>query len=202
MSKLACFAVLVAALLSLLAVVSSTAGAVTWDNSGNTDFTATAGPWTLTSTGIPLACGGWDIAGKTTTPLAGVGVPLIDITAKSTDCTLSGQPYFYDCGSTFTANAQIGAVTTGVLDITCSVYIAGVRICHVEGAVSSTYTNPSGAVAGLLATSTATNLRTTNGVANCPLGSGDVTHVGALSFRVTSGAGGSGTLGPVIVGTP
>jgi hypothetical protein len=201
MSRIVRFAVLVASLMSLFAVMSSTAGAVTWDNSGNTHFTATAGAGTLSSTGVALNCASADATGKTTTPAVGATAALVHATINFTTCLLSGQAVGVECGVTLTATSQSGSVTSGSADATCGVYLAGIKVCHIEGSVNGTYTNPSGATAGVLQTTTGGNLRTTNAQSNCALGNNEPTHLSVLTFRVTNGTGGTGTLGPIITRT-
>jgi len=205
MSRIARFAVLVAALMSLFAVLSSTAGAVTWSNDGDTAFTATAGPGTLSSTSQFLVCSGGDAVGGTTNG-SGVNAPIVHATITFTGCSLSGQTNFHvECGVTLTAVSQTTVaprVTSGNADATCSVYFAGVKVCHLEGGVAGTYTNPTApSTFGRLVTNTGGSLRTTNGASNCPLGSGDLAHLSPLTFSVTAGTGGpTPHLGPSITG--
>src|ERR1044071_3993997 len=58
MSKFARLVVLVTALSSLFAMLSSTAGAVTWHNTGGTSFHATGGPMTYSRASVSLTCSG------------------------------------------------------------------------------------------------------------------------------------------------
>jgi hypothetical protein len=200
MSRIARFAVLVAALMSLFAVMSSTAGAVTWHNTGNTAFTATGGAGTLSSTGVALNCSGSSATG--TAPALTVGATLaVSGTVTFSGCLLSGQSVGVDCGYTLTGTSQSGTTTSGTVDATCGVYLATIKICHIAGTVSGSYVNPSGATAGKLSTVTGGTLRTSNGASNCPLGNGDLSHLSPLNFSVSAGTGGSGTLGPIITRT-
>jgi len=203
MSRIARFAVLVAALMSLFAVLSSSAGAVTWTNLGATSFTATGGAGTLSSTSQFLVCSGSDVRGVTT---HGVGVlaPVVHATINfGGGCSLSGQAVGVECGVTLTAASQTTVaprVTSGTADVTCGVYLAGQKICHLEGPVSGTYTNPvAPSTPGVLRTHTGGSLRATNGVSNCPLGASDLAHLSPLTFTVESGTGGTNpNLGPFI----
>src|SRR3982751_1380735 len=105
MSRIARFAVLVAALMSLLGVMSSTVGAVTWSNDGDTAFTANGGAGTLTSTSQPWVCSGSDVRGVTTHGV-GVNAPIFHATIGFTGCSLSGQTTGFECGVTLTAASQ------------------------------------------------------------------------------------------------
>ena len=185
MSKIVRFAVLVASLMSLFAVMSSTAGAVTWHNSGSTAFTATAGPGTLSSTSASLNCTGASATG--TAPALTVGATYaVSGTATFTGCSLGGVATGVDCGYTLTGTSQSGSVTSGAVDVTCGVYQFGAKLCHIGGSASGTYTNPVSGV-GVLALATGGNLITSNGTSgSCPLGNGDRGHLSAFSFRTTS----------------
>src|ERR1700712_4869417 len=85
MSKIMRIAVLAMSLVSLFAVMSSAAGAVTWTNTGQTPFTATAGSGTLSSTGVILDCGGGDASGITSTPVSGLGAAIVHGTINFTN---------------------------------------------------------------------------------------------------------------------
>src|SRR4051812_45341566 len=100
MSKIARFAVLVAALMSLFAVMSSAAGAVTWENAGNTSFTATAGAHTLAGTGIVLACAGATATGTAPdTPFMPTGSNRWSVATMTVtySCPLLGSPGSQEC---------------------------------------------------------------------------------------------------------
>jgi hypothetical protein len=200
MSKIARFTVLMVGLSSLFAVLSSTAGAVTWHNRGDTTFTATGGTGTLSSTGVTLGCPGADGSGTVpATPLV-AGTLQIAGTVTFTGCTLSGQSIGLDCGYAFTVTTQPSVgVSSGAVDVTCGVYLAGLKICHISGASTATYTNPSGATAGTFVMGTNNNLAFSNGsVGTCPAGNGDKGHLTALTFRISDSVL---PLGPVITRT-
>jgi hypothetical protein len=179
MSRIARFAVLVAALASLFAVMSSTAGAVTWTNEGNTQIHATGAGGRLHIGANTLAC-----TGATATGDAPVHSAAATYVATGhvifTPCTLVGQSTFVSCsysltGAAFTG-ATLGGVTTGAADVTCDARLeaGGIGLCHIEGSTAASYTNPSAAGGtGRLTLSTSTTLTVTNfGSTNCPLGTG------------------------------
>jgi hypothetical protein len=203
MTRIARFVVLVAGLMSLFGTLSGSAGAVTWHNSGDTAFTATSGAVTLSSTGASLSCpsGGTMTASAASGPFVGVVWSAFTGTTTATGCTLGVSNYSFGCAYTFTATFQALPATTGTADMTCSWYFGGSQICHIEGSVSATYTNPSGSVKGRLAWATGGNLILTNGSAGtCPLGNGDRAHLSALTYLLTAGTGGGGN-GPIITRT-
>jgi hypothetical protein len=202
MSKLARFVVLVTALTSLFAVLSSTAGAVTWHNTGNTSFTATAGPGTLSATAASLSCTSADASG--TAPASFVGATyVVTGTIGFTGCTISGSATNVECSYKLTGISQpTPGITTGGADVTCGVYLIGQEICHISGSVHGHYVNPNPPTAGRLTVTAGLGLRLSNGpTGSCPLGNGDAGSLTHLAFNVTSGTGGTGTLGPIITRT-
>jgi hypothetical protein len=202
MSGFARTAVIVAALLSSFAALSSAAGAVTWHNDGDTHFTATGGAGTLTSTGVSLGCSGSNTTATapggsilgTTLPVSG--------TIAFTGCASSGTSFGLHCGFTFTGTTWAPgtpAITSGNTDLTCDYYLATSRLCHFTGPVPSTYANPNGATPGKLVMTTGTALTVTNGsVGTCPLGNGDKVHQTQLTFNVVDA---TQPLGPVFTRT-
>jgi hypothetical protein len=185
--------VLAIGLVSLLGILSSSAGAVTWHNTGATAFTATAGPGTLTGTGAPLQCTGATTAD--TVPALTVGTVLtISGTATFTGCTL-GTTATVSCKKKWTF-FNSGPLSVGV-DVSCDIYQFGTKICGVAGSVSGIYTNPTGATPGKLALNTGGSLTLSNGTSGtCPLGPGEASHLSALTFNVSSGSS------PIITRTP
>ncbi len=183
MSRTMRFAVLVSSLLSLLATMTSTAGAVTWHNSGSTAFTATTGAGTLSSTSAALNCTSGTQTG--TAPALTVGVTYaVSGTATFSGCSLGGVATGIDCGFTFTGTSQSGSVTSGTADVTCRVYQFNSQLCHLEGTVSAVYTN--GPV-GVFFWATGGNVVSTDtSLGHCPLGHGDRVHLSAWTFRTTS----------------
>jgi hypothetical protein len=181
-------AVLAVGMLSLCGGLASSAGAVTWDNSGSTTVTATAGAVTLSSTGTTLSCAG--STATATAPNNVVGpVYASSGTATFNGCLLSGIATGVDCGFTQTATSQdgtgMGSRVTGSIDITCGVYQFGTKICHLEGTASggTGYVNNT---PGVLNGPT-TILRLTNGSSGtCPMGSNDNGDVTPQVYTVTS----------------
>jgi hypothetical protein len=186
MSRFMRAAVLVTGLMSLFGVMSATAGAVTWHNTGSTAFTVTAGARTLSSTGANFTCTGATATGDAPTGSA-VGVTYtVRGTLTYNGCSLSGITTAIECGYAFTGTSQSGSVTSGALDVTCSWYQFGSKLCHEGGSVTATYTNPVSGV-GTLTLVTGGNLIVTNGpTGSCPLGNGDRAHLSELTFRTTS----------------
>ena len=205
MSRGARVAVLVSALISLFTVLSTASEAVTWHSLGDTSFTATTGPSTLSSTGVDFTCpSGTAVGTVAAAPFIGVTWPAFHGTITRTGCRLIGQDSSMDCSYTLTAQGHsggvIGGVTNGTLDVTCSVYIVGTKFCHVHGSVSATYTNPTimPSIHGTLATFTGGDLFITRSspfpTSPCPLGNFDRGHLSPQSF-VTNG------LGPILTRT-
>lgn len=196
MSRMARTVESVAALLSVFTMLSSTASAATWHNSGATTVHATAGAATFSSTSAGLICP----AGGTTTAAVGAtpAVPLgnwaaMTATVSWTNCTLGVSGYGVDCRYTFTASSWADgspAVTNGVADLTCGVYLAGTKFCHIDGEVPEHYTNPNGATPGRLTLDTYDSLLVNSTVfGNCPLGDLDLSHLSEATFTLTSAAG-------------
>jgi len=187
MSKITRLAVLVVGLMSLFGIMSATAGAVTWHNTGSTNFTATAGNGTLSSTGVTLTCTGSDASGDAPTGSTVANIYTVRGTATFTGCLLSNIPTHVHCGYTLTGSTQPSAgVTTGDVDVTCDVSQFGTKICHIAGSDHGIYTNPVSGV-GSLTLTTGGNLRTSNPpTGTCPLGNGDLAHLSETTFRTTS----------------
>ena len=198
MSKITRIVVLATALTSLFGVLSATAGAITWHNTGNTAFTAHGGAMTLSSTGGPLTC-----VTSTTTGSAPAAVVGATYTATATvtfdGCRLLSLNAHMHCHVGLTGTTFSAGVTSGSADVTCSVYQAGVNVCHIFGSTAVSYTNPNGATAGRISIPVANTLVTSNPASGtCPLGNGERVSLTAQTITVTSGTGGSGTLGPII----
>jgi hypothetical protein len=188
MSKITRLAVLVVGLMSLFGIMSATAGAVTWHNTGATTFTATSGAGTLSSTSAALNCG--NATGTGTAAALFVGTTYaVSGTATFGSCFLSGITTTVDCGFTLTGTSQpvTRVSTTGSVDVTCDVSQFGTKLCHIEGSVHGTYTRTAGAGDGVLTLSTGGSLNTTNPPSgSCPLGNGDRAHLSELTFTTTS----------------
>ncbi|WP_445148309.1 hypothetical protein [Baekduia sp. Peel2402] len=182
-------AVLTVGLLSLFAVASTAASAVTWHNSGDTAFTATAGAPSFSSTGTSLSCTSATLSG--TAPATTVGLLYtMSATGSYNGCSIAGTSMSVECSYKFTGTAQHGNTTTGSTDVTCGFYSFNSKLCHVAGARPSTYVSPSGSGIGVLTLSTS-NLIISNGSSGtCLLGDNDVIEFAPQIYGVTSGTGG------------
>lgn len=207
MSRIARCAVLLVVSVSLAGVWSSTAGAVTWHNSGDTTFSAATNSFPLASTGAGLACLGSTATGTVSgSPFVGATWKAIHGTLTSSGCVLGVPNWTVDCTYDFTASGAIGSpqAITGDLDMTCGFFIVGTEFCHVTGTAAAVYTNPvPTSIPGKLTITTGGNLIATNGPAgSCPLGSNDKTHLAALNYNISAATGGpTPHLGPNITRT-
>ena len=111
MSKIARLVVLVTALSSLFAMLSATAGAVTWHNTGGTAFHATGGPGSLSIGSATLACSGSTATG--TAPGGSTVAQHYNVTGTITfsPCQLVGQSTYVHCHFNLTGTTQ--PVATG-----------------------------------------------------------------------------------------
>lgn len=197
MSRIVRWATLVTAMLSLLAVTPSTASAVTWHNSGVTTFTATTGPFTLSSTSAGLACPSGTMTGTVAaSPFVGPVWKAVHGTQAATGCTLGVSGYSLHCTYDDTVTQTISGpphIVTGDRHVTCDVSLASVNFCHVQGSYHFMYVVPSppppSAPEQVLAF-TGGNLTVTNGaIGSCPLGNGDTPHLSTHTYTVTSNGG-------------
>jgi len=201
MSRIARFAVLVTALASLMGVVSATAGAVTWHNTGNTAFTAAGGPGTLSVGANNLACTASSATG--TAPSGSVVGATYSVpgTITFSPCTLAGQNTYVHCGFTLTGTAFAAGVTTGTADVNCVARLtaSNTALCNITGTTPGAYTNPSGANKGkvtLLTSGSGLTVSHSSGT-SCLLGTG-TGHLSEQTITVTNGTGGTGSGGPII----
>jgi hypothetical protein len=189
--------------MSLLGAMSSAAGAVTWTNTGDTAFTATAGPGTFSVTTTSLSCTGADASGTTgTAPFTGAIWSAMSGTATFTGCRLAGITTTMDCPYVLTASSFSAGVTSGNLDVTCDVYQGGFNICHGVGPVPGSHTNPSGGAKGFLKwLAGAIVMHWLNGrLGTCPLSPGENSSETGFTFNITAATGGASAPhdGPVI----
>ncbi|WP_445148268.1 hypothetical protein [Baekduia sp. Peel2402] len=192
---------LVTALTSLMGVVSATAGAVTWHNTGNTAFTATGGPATVSVGANNLVC-----TASSATGTAPVG-SIVSVTYNGTGtitfspCTLAGQGAYVHCGFTTTGASFSGGVTSGVADVNCVAWLVlgPTALCTIKGTTPGAYANPSGAIKGkaTLNTSAGGLTVTHSSGTSCLLGTGTA-HLSEQTITITNASGGAGTGGPVI----
>jgi hypothetical protein len=215
MSKVARFAVLVAALASLFVVLTSSAGAVTWHNSGGTAFTAGGGASTLDfthadGTDAPLPCFGGTATGDAPVGTFGSAYSIAGTLTYAPCYNFgAGVHFFTHCAFRLTAQAWTAgspAVTSGVADLTC--VLAADQppyppFCHIHGTSQADYVNPVGATPGRLTFTRSITLTATHasGGSSCPwigaTGPGSVAAVDWLEHTMTLGAG-----GPVLTRTP
>jgi hypothetical protein len=188
MSKLVRVVVLATALISALGAVASSAGAVSWDNSGDTAFTATSGAVTFSTTGAALSCTGSTTSG--TVPSGStLGVVLsFAATMSFSGCRFSNVNTSIECGQTFTLTSQpAGTVVTGAVDMTCGMYQSGSMLCELAGSLSLTYSN---GVPGTFNTATGGSMIISNAsFGSCPWGNGELLHFTPITWLVSSGGG-------------
>jgi hypothetical protein len=200
MSRITRFAVLVTALASLSGVVSATAGAVTWHNTGNSAFTATGGPGTLSVGANNLVC--FASSARATAPSGSLLTSYsMGGTITFSPCTLAGQSTYVHCDFTFTASAFASGVTTGVADADCVAHLTAndFALCDIVGTTPAAYANPASPAKGKFTLSTSgTGLTVSHSFGtSCLLGTG-TGHLSEQTVTITNASGGAGTLGPVI----
>ena len=107
MTKFARIFVLVTALASLSAIASSTAGAVTWHNTGSESLHATGAGVTLTVGSNNFACSGSTL--NATSPVGTFATNNYSMTGTLTysPCTLAGVNYYMHCNTTVNGVAWI-----------------------------------------------------------------------------------------------
>lgn len=204
MSRISRFVVLLTAVVSLVGVMSSAAGAVTWHNTGSTAFTASMGPETLSATGANYACTGASATGAAAGGSTVSAVYSMTGTITYNGCVLAGTSVLITCGYTLTSVLQPAAsTTTGNVDLTCGWTVGGdpgTQLCHVSGSRHFIYANPGhrDATWGVLTLTTTSTM--TIGGSSCPVGANDTFHVSEGTF-VVSAATGPTTMGPIITRT-
>jgi hypothetical protein len=174
MSKFSRIVVLVTALASLFAVMSSTAGATTFRNTGGTTIHATGGAGTLTATRHPGTGSNLTCTSSTATGSIPLGV-FTSVTGDVTfgGCLLTGNPAAVSCHFTLTPTTWTNAtqaVTSGTAGVTCSASVGGVPLCHIEGTTPGDYFNPDlPNTVGRLTLTASSSLQVThsNGASSC-----------------------------------
>jgi hypothetical protein len=188
MSRIARFAVLVASLMSLFAMMSATAGAVTWDNRGAANFTATnPATGTFVSSGGTIGCHNATLTGTAPNNVPGTTYTITG-TVTYSPCFLNGITTTVACGYTFTTSAAGPVVFHGNLDVTCDVTQFSTRICHIGGQATAAYHNPEPAgVSGRLTVLHSNTLFVSNSGSHCLLGtSNNPMTVTGQTFSTTS----------------
>jgi hypothetical protein len=146
MSKLLRVIGLTTALASLFAMMSSTAGAITFSNTGGTSLHATGGGVTLLPTRHPgvgsnLGCGSSTWTGNVP---AGAFLSASG-TLTYSGCALVGTPVHIDCTYTLiptTWTNATQAITSLTASLTCAMSAGGTPFCHIEGSTPGHYFNP------------------------------------------------------------
>jgi hypothetical protein len=130
--------VLVLALLSVVTAVAGTADASTWINSGDTAFTTTTGPSTMSVPGVAsLSC------------TSGSMTAMAPATAPGPNYIMSGSMQFpmcrlgivstsLNCTVTFTYTGNSNGVSTGSATLNC---VDGALSCVITGTVPLSHTN-------------------------------------------------------------
>jgi hypothetical protein len=193
MSKMMRIAVLAVSLVWLFGVLSSAAGATTWTNSSDTNFTATSSNGILSVGAVSLNCTGATSTATGSAPMSTPGAQPVVASGTVTfpSCRLAGQHATVDCAYGLTALSFSSPDVTGLIDVTCSVYQLAREDCHIHGRTSGTYINPAGAVRGALAIPHSASLAAFDGSGfRCPLGNNVAGTLTPLNFIVTSGTGG------------
>ncbi|WP_445148212.1 hypothetical protein [Baekduia sp. Peel2402] len=192
MSKFARIVVLATALTSLFAVMSSTAGAVTWTNTGSTVIHATGTGIVYSEGSNAMVCSGATLS-ATAAAIIVASVYSVPGTVTFSPCTLAGQSTYVHCGFTLTGSAFATPVTTGVADLTCTARLTAnnAALCHLEGTVIGHYINPTAATStpGKVTMTTSSTVGTTHSSGtSCLLGTGPG-HLSEHTLTVTTVAG-------------
>jgi hypothetical protein len=182
MSRFTRIVLLITALASLLAAMSSTAGAVTWTNEGATSFHATGVGGGRHVGSNTVSCTGATATGTAPMDVTGATYSMTG-TLTFAPCSLVGQSTVVDCNYTFTglvfSGATLGGVTSGNMDLTCDERLtpSGIGLCHIGGSTVVHYVNPSvaGGTGRLTFTTSNTLVESNFGTTSCPLGTGNIT---------------------------
>jgi hypothetical protein len=205
MSKISRIVVMVTALISVFAAMTSSAGAVsTWKSTNTTPFTADSGPVSISGNGTTLSCTSGTATGAATALdfTGAIWTNAIHGNMTFSGCILGGTPWHWSC--TYSLNATGYSSLTHVVNATlnlnapndCTASVAGVTACTIEGTLPASYDNPPDAKLTIPAGS----LTVTNGPStHCPLIAGAGTH-GVLA-RTAQTYTVTGANAPTITGT-
>jgi hypothetical protein len=205
MMKLMRAVVSVTALLSAFVAVPAVAGAVTWENSGDTAFTATGGAIAASgTTGFTLTCTSSDLTGVAgTSPFVGLVWKATHDNVTYTGCTSGGAAAVMSCTDTFTAVALSGGVVTGTLDSSCTFGTSVTLKCVFHGGRPASFTDPTPQDPAAYDLAHATLTATDLGNDTCPAGNNKAVTFAAEKRPVTMATGGpSPHLGPFLNRTP
>lgn len=198
MGRIVRLAALIATLAALPAAATTTAGAVTWHNTGTGSFHAIGGSSTLSVGTSTFTCSGVTAAG--TSPVGSFPTTYtMTATLRYSPCPNAGANYNLHCDATFSAVAWAAgppAITASSVALTCDItpLLSNTSLCHISGATPAAYGNPFGSQPGRITFAASTTLTMSNGVMSCPFGTGTVSwpeHTLGLT-----------TAGPVITRTP
>jgi hypothetical protein len=178
MSRFTRIVLLITALASSFAVMSASAGAVTWTNTGNTAVHATGAGGALHVGSNTLSCTGVTATGAA--PAGGGVTYAVTGTATFSPCSLVGQSWRIACTYILTAQSHTGGVFGGATsvnaDLTCDLRLTAgdIGLCHINGSTPGHYVNPSalGGTGRLTLTTSSTLVVSNFGSANCPFGTG------------------------------
>ena len=195
MNRIIRVAILAAALVSSLGALTSSAGATTWSSDGDTSFRATGTPGTLSLPSVNFSCTDVHATGTMTGSTTAATWSAAHGTLLFTGCSIAGVTSPTHCAYTLTAQSGVvSGVTTGALDVTCSVYQFNTKICAITGSVNGTYTNPTATTVGRINTITGGSLMTGVGCAAVLGGANVAGHLSPLTFHVLGPVG----TGPII----
>jgi hypothetical protein len=204
MCRIARLGVLVALMLSSLA---ASAGAVTWENSGDTTYTATGGVTTLGVTGTTLTCTTSTFVGTMgSSPFVGVTWVASTGTGAFTGCSVNGISATTSCTYKVTATSWTAgppSVMSGGADVTCTSFVGGSLNCITQGTTAGTYTNPTGATMGAGVAPASATLKIYNGASSCMLGNNETATISSTPLTITSATGGPSSphQGPIVTRT-
>ena len=116
MSKLSRVIVLVVGLMSVFAALAGAASATTWTNAGDTAFTATTGPSTLSSGSATLSCTSGSATGTATTPQVSTTYTVSGNLTYSS-CRLGLLTTTVSCTYALTGNSISAGVTSGTVAV-------------------------------------------------------------------------------------
>jgi hypothetical protein len=204
MSKISRIVVMVTALMSVFAVLSSSAGAVsTWKSTNTTPFTADGGPVSISGNGITLSCTGATATGAATA-LDFTGViwtNAVHGNITNSGCSLAGTQWTWSCTYSLTATgySSLTHVVNATLNLNapndCTIASGGVAASTLEGTLPVTYDNAPDAKL----TIPAGNFTATNAATHCPwLPGGSTSGLVSLTARTFTVTGADA---PTITGT-
>lgn len=186
MSRFSRVVVLVVGAMSVFSATASAAGAVTWTNTGDTQFTATTGQTRWNAGGVTLACDGGTATGMVgSSPFVGtIWTSAITGNMVFKPCRLGLLTGLsVDCSYTADLVNIVSGSATGTLSITC---VVSLTTCTISGTVSAMYRNATSTTRGVLTIPAGASVTATG--AGCPL-PGPAT-MSLIVFTITTATGG------------